>query len=54
MAFHNDLLPYLYIGRPEAKEINGYRVDATGQRTAIPGLPLKGSPTNMESVEVTL
>ncbi len=56
MAFHNPLLPYIYIGRPDAHQINGFRVDAQGQRSAVPGLPLKGagSPTNMESVEVTL
>jgi 6-phosphogluconolactonase (cycloisomerase 2 family) len=56
MSFQTPLLPYIYIGRQKENQLHGFRVDASGNRTALPGLPIQGSgsPSNLESIEVTL
>lgn len=57
MSFRNPLLPYIYISRP-GNQIAAFRVDANGNRTALPGAPFatggSGRLTDLVPVEVTL
>lgn len=57
MSFRNPLLPYIYISRP-GNQIAAFRVDANGNRIAVPGTPFgtggSGRLLDLVPVEVTL
>jgi len=55
MSFRNPLLPYVYTTRTQSNQINGFRVDSSGNRTAVPGTPFSaaGAPTDLVPIEVT-